>query len=72
MAGESPDKSEQRKSSGETTGSERDPRLAMFREGSPASPASKHMKNRSAADGVGTGAASTTSYQPQTALPAQA
>lgn len=37
MAGESPDKSEQRKSSGETTGSERDPRLAMFREGSPAS-----------------------------------
>ncbi|WP_246574291.1 D-alanyl-D-alanine carboxypeptidase [Streptomyces genisteinicus] len=40
MAGESPDKSEQRKSSGETAGSERDPRLAMFREDSPASEAS--------------------------------
>ncbi|RLU94839.1 D-alanyl-D-alanine carboxypeptidase [Streptomyces griseocarneus] len=32
MAGESPGKSEQRKSSGETTGSERDPRLEVFRE----------------------------------------
>ncbi|MEU7106219.1 serine hydrolase [Streptomyces sp. NPDC046215] len=32
MAGESPDKSEQRKSSGETTGGERDPRLGIFRE----------------------------------------
>ncbi len=32
MAGESPDKSEQRKSSGETTGGERDPRLGVFRE----------------------------------------
>ncbi|WP_308377683.1 D-alanyl-D-alanine carboxypeptidase [Streptomyces sp. ISL-98] len=32
MAGESPDKSEQRKSSGETTPGERDPRLAVFRE----------------------------------------
>ncbi|MER6996943.1 serine hydrolase [Streptomyces sp. NPDC000410] len=31
MAGESPDKSEQQKSSGETTPSERDPRLAVFR-----------------------------------------
>lgn len=37
MAGESPDRSEQRKSSGAATGSERDPRLAVFREGSPAS-----------------------------------
>ncbi|MGW3572151.1 D-alanyl-D-alanine carboxypeptidase [Streptomyces sp. NPDC000941] len=33
MAGESPDKSEQRKSSGETTRGERDPRLAVFHEG---------------------------------------
>ncbi|MER6139106.1 D-alanyl-D-alanine carboxypeptidase [Streptomyces sparsogenes] len=33
MAGESPDKSEQRKSSGETTRGERDPRLAVLREG---------------------------------------
>ncbi|MGY0059229.1 D-alanyl-D-alanine carboxypeptidase [Streptomyces sp. LZ34] len=32
MAGESPDKSEQRKSSGETTRGERDPRLAAFPE----------------------------------------
>ncbi|NUK78456.1 serine hydrolase [Streptomyces lunaelactis] len=32
MAGESPDKSEQRKSSGETTPGERDPRLAVFRQ----------------------------------------
>lgn len=32
MAGESPDKSEQRKSSGETTEGERDPRLGVFRE----------------------------------------
>lgn len=32
MAGESPGKSEQRKSSGETTASERDPRLAVFRD----------------------------------------
>ncbi|MGA5129505.1 serine hydrolase [Streptomyces olivoreticuli] len=32
VAGESPDKSEQRKSSGETTGGERDPRLGVFRE----------------------------------------
>ncbi|MEU2428176.1 serine hydrolase [Streptomyces sp. NPDC007861] len=31
MAGESPDKSEQQKSSGETTPGERDPRLAVFR-----------------------------------------
>lgn len=37
MAGESPDRAEQRKSSGATTGSERDPRLAVFREGSPTS-----------------------------------
>ncbi|MDQ1010180.1 D-alanyl-D-alanine carboxypeptidase (penicillin-binding protein 5/6) [Streptomyces sp. V4I23] len=37
VAGESPDRSEQRKSSGATTGSERDPRLAVLREGSPAS-----------------------------------
>ncbi|MCX4588106.1 D-alanyl-D-alanine carboxypeptidase family protein [Streptomyces sp. NBC_01481] len=35
MAGESPDKSEQRKSSGETTPGERDPRLAVFRQASP-------------------------------------
>lgn len=35
MAGESPDKSEQRKSSGETTSGERDPRLAVFRQASP-------------------------------------
>lgn len=49
MAGESPDKSEQRKSSGETTGSERDPRLAMFREGSPASPASSEPSPPSSA-----------------------
>lgn len=35
MAGESPDKSEQRKSSGETTQEERDPRLAVFRQASP-------------------------------------
>ncbi|MES4901068.1 MULTISPECIES: D-alanyl-D-alanine carboxypeptidase [unclassified Streptomyces] len=33
MAGESPDKSEQRKSSGETARGERDPRLAVFHEG---------------------------------------
>ncbi|MFK4269162.1 D-alanyl-D-alanine carboxypeptidase family protein [Streptomyces milbemycinicus] len=33
MAGESPDKSEQRKSSGETTRGDRDPRLAVFHEG---------------------------------------
>ncbi|MFK4182720.1 D-alanyl-D-alanine carboxypeptidase [Streptomyces sparsogenes] len=33
VAGESPDKSEQRKSSGETTRGERDPRLAVLREG---------------------------------------
>ncbi|MFI0728999.1 D-alanyl-D-alanine carboxypeptidase [Streptomyces sp. NPDC021225] len=33
MAGESPDKSEQQKSSGETTRGEHDPRLAVFREG---------------------------------------
>ncbi|MEU6115687.1 hypothetical protein ABZ840_14325 [Streptomyces sp. NPDC047117] len=32
MAGESPDKSEQKQSSGETAGSERDPRLAVFRD----------------------------------------
>ncbi|GHH47185.1 D-alanyl-D-alanine carboxypeptidase [Streptomyces candidus] len=32
MAGESPGRSEQRKSSGETADNERDPRLAMFRE----------------------------------------
>ncbi|POX39285.1 hypothetical protein C3486_19095 [Streptomyces sp. Ru73] len=32
MAGESPDRSEQKQSSGETAGSERDPRLAVFRE----------------------------------------
>ncbi|MCD9144393.1 D-alanyl-D-alanine carboxypeptidase [Streptomyces albireticuli] len=32
MAGESPDKSEQRKSSGETTVGERDPRLGVFRD----------------------------------------
>ncbi|GGX78230.1 D-alanyl-D-alanine carboxypeptidase family protein [Streptomyces hiroshimensis] len=32
MAGESPGKSEQRKSSGETTGGEHDPRLGVFRE----------------------------------------
>ncbi|MFI0981278.1 D-alanyl-D-alanine carboxypeptidase family protein [Streptomyces sp. NPDC021093] len=32
MAGESPGKSEQRKSSGETAGRERDPRLAVYRE----------------------------------------
>ncbi|MFF3340685.1 serine hydrolase [Streptomyces flavidovirens] len=32
MAGESPDKSEQRKSSGETAPGERDPRIAVFRE----------------------------------------
>lgn len=37
MAGESPDRSEQRKSSGAATGSERDPRLAVLREGPPAS-----------------------------------
>ncbi|MFJ8075372.1 serine hydrolase [Streptomyces sp. NPDC096176] len=35
VAGESPDKSEQRKSSGETTREERDPRLAVFRQASP-------------------------------------
>ncbi|MGI5398320.1 serine hydrolase [Streptomyces sp. CA-135486] len=35
VAGESPDKSEQRKSSGETTSGERDPRLAVFRQASP-------------------------------------
>ncbi|MFI2348456.1 serine hydrolase [Streptomyces sp. NPDC019443] len=35
VAGESPDKSEQRKSSGETTPGERDPRLAVFRQASP-------------------------------------
>ncbi|WP_433547103.1 D-alanyl-D-alanine carboxypeptidase [Streptomyces sp. CA-294286] len=38
MAGESPGKSEQRKSSGETADNERDPRLAMFRETSPKPP----------------------------------
>ncbi|WP_351226862.1 serine hydrolase [Streptomyces sp. NPDC002133] len=32
MAGESPDKSEQQKSSGETTSGDRDPRLAVFRQ----------------------------------------
>ncbi len=36
MAGESPDKSEQRKSSGETTGSARDPRLGVARATEPA------------------------------------
>lgn len=35
MAGESPDRSEQRNSSGETTPGERDPRLAMLRQASP-------------------------------------
>ena len=39
MAGESPDKSEQRKSSGETTSGERDPRLAVFRQASAPAPA---------------------------------
>ncbi|MFD7661841.1 D-alanyl-D-alanine carboxypeptidase [Streptomyces sp. NPDC059788] len=38
MAGESPGKPEQKQSSGETAGSERDPRLAVFRE-APAGPA---------------------------------
>lgn len=40
MAGESPDKSEQRKSSGETTSGERDPRLTVFRQASPGAAAS--------------------------------
>ncbi|MFF3245383.1 serine hydrolase [Streptomyces sp. NPDC002870] len=35
VAGESPDKSEQRKSSGETAPGERDPRLTVFRQASP-------------------------------------
>ncbi|WP_443062630.1 serine hydrolase [Streptomyces sp. NBC_00390] len=35
MAGESPDRSEQGKSSGETTQGERDPRLAVFRQATP-------------------------------------
>ncbi|MFF7204684.1 serine hydrolase [Streptomyces sp. NPDC008141] len=39
VAGESPDKSEQRKSSGETTSGERDPRLAVFRQASAPAPA---------------------------------
>ncbi|SPE56130.1 D-alanyl-D-alanine endopeptidase precursor [Streptomyces netropsis] len=41
MAGESPDKSEQRKSSGETTGGERDPRLGVFREATVKNPSSE-------------------------------
>ncbi|MBT2364973.1 D-alanyl-D-alanine carboxypeptidase [Streptomyces sp. ISL-10] len=48
MAGESPDRSEQRKSSGETTGSERDPRLTVFREGSPGSSGSPGAPESSA------------------------
>ncbi|MFF0065943.1 serine hydrolase [Streptomyces sp. NPDC005279] len=40
VAGESPDKSEQRKSSGETTSGERDPRLTVFRQASPGAAAS--------------------------------
>ena len=40
MAGESPDKSEQRKSSGETAPGERDPRLTVFRQASPGAKAS--------------------------------
>ncbi|MGX8906603.1 serine hydrolase [Streptomyces netropsis] len=41
VAGESPDKSEQRKSSGETTGGERDPRLGVFREATVKTPSSE-------------------------------
>lgn len=45
MAGESPDKSEQRKSSGETTGGERDPRLGVFREATVKTSSSKSSES---------------------------
>lgn len=48
MAGESPDRSEQRESSGETAGREGDPRLAMLREGTPASSAPAATDQRTA------------------------
>lgn len=49
MAGESPGKPEQKQSSGETAGSERDPRLAVFREPK-ADPADPEPKNGTADD----------------------
>ncbi|MFF8846785.1 D-alanyl-D-alanine carboxypeptidase [Streptomyces sp. NPDC015127] len=50
VAGESPGRSEQRKSSGETTGRESDPRLAVFREGSRASSEALSESSASAAE----------------------
>ncbi|QIP86029.1 D-alanyl-D-alanine carboxypeptidase [Streptomyces sp. Tu 2975] len=62
VAGESPDKSEQRKSSGETTQEERDPRLTVFRRPSP---------GRDAAQGQGSGHdTSTTTTDETTKRPA--
>ncbi|MFH8929244.1 D-alanyl-D-alanine carboxypeptidase family protein [Streptomyces pristinaespiralis] len=62
VAGESPDKSEQRKSSGETTQEERDPRLTLFRGPSP---------ERDAAQGRGSGHdTSTTATDEMTERPA--
>jgi D-alanyl-D-alanine carboxypeptidase len=62
VAGESPDKSEQRKSSGETTQEERDPRLTVFRRPSP---------GRDAAQGQGSGHdTSTTTTEETTERPA--
>ncbi|MFJ6697292.1 serine hydrolase [Streptomyces sp. NPDC091272] len=54
MAGESPGKSEQRKSSGETAESERDPRLAVFRERAreAADPAAEPEPERNSAPGA--------------------
>jgi serine-type D-Ala-D-Ala carboxypeptidase (penicillin-binding protein 5/6) len=62
VAGESPDKSEQRKSSGETTQEERDPRLTVFRRPSP---------GRDAVQGQGSGHdTSTTTTDEATERPA--
>ncbi|MDQ0843371.1 serine hydrolase [Streptomyces sp. V1I6] len=62
VAGESPDKSEQRKSSGETTQEERDPRLTVFGRPSP---------GRDAAQGQGSGHdTSTTTTEETTERPA--
>ncbi|GGW58520.1 D-alanyl-D-alanine carboxypeptidase [Streptomyces xantholiticus] len=49
MAGESPDRSEQRKSSGETTQEERDPRLSVFRQAAH-EPGSDHDTSSSSTD----------------------
>ncbi|WP_053727301.1 serine hydrolase [Streptomyces sp. WM6378] len=55
MAGESPDKSEQKQSSGETTTSERDPRIAVSHSPSP-SGAPAREDGAKAANGSGSGA----------------